>query len=248
MSDDDEDISQEIKVVLLGESGVGKSSIIKQYVTKTFDPDLDSSISSKYISKSIKIDGADGKIKLNLWDTAGQEKYRSLAKIFYKDALIIIFVYSVDNYKSFESLKTYWYQEVKSNSLSNVIFGVVGNKNDLYNIAQIKENEAIEWADSIGAIFQLTSAKSNSGIDLLFTNLVKKYLYPDFNYKKDDEEAKKIYEQKKKEQEENKRRKNDKEDDDPVKLPKVDTIKLRKDNKQGGGTGNNVPKKKGGCC
>ena len=247
MSDDDENISKEIKVVLLGESGVGKSSIIKQYVTKTFDPDLDSSISSKYISKEIKIDGTDGKIKLTLWDTAGQEKYRSLAKIFYKDALIIIFVYSVDNYKSFESLKTYWYQEVKSNSLSNVIIGVVGNKNDLYNIAQIKESEAIEWADSIGAIFQLTSAKSNSGIDLLFTNLVKKYLYPDFDYKKDDEEAKKIYEQKKKEQEENKRRKTDKEDDDVVKLPQVDTIKLRKD-KHGGGGGKKEKKKKGGCC
>ena len=160
---------------------------------------------------------------------------------------MIIFVYSVDNYKSFESLKTYWYQEVKSNSLSNVIIGVVGNKNDLYNIAQIKESEAIEWADSIGAIFQLTSAKSNSGIDLLFTNLVKKYLNPDFDYKKDDEEAKKIYEQKKKEQEENKRRKTDKEDDDAVKLPQVDTIKLRKD-KHGGGGGNNEQKKKGGCC
>ena len=141
-------------------------------------------------------------------------------------------------------MKTYWYHEVKSNSLSNVIFGVVGNKNDLYNIAQIKEAEATEWADSIGAIFQLTSAKSNSGIDLLFTNLVKKFLDPNFDYKKDDEEAKKIYEQKKKEQEENKRRKNDKEEEDAVKLPQVDTIKLKRD-KNGG---NNQQKKKGGCC
>ena len=168
MSDDELETTPEVKVVLLGESGVGKSSIIKQYVTHTFDPDIDSSISSKYISKEIKI---DGKIKFNLWDTAGQEKYRSLAKIFYKDARIIILVYSIENLKSYESLKDYWYQEVKTNGLSNVIYAVVGNKNDLYNNAQIKEKDAMEWADSIGAIFQLTSAKSNSGIDLLFSNL-----------------------------------------------------------------------------
>ena len=184
----------EVKVVLLGEAGVGKSSIIKQYVTKSFDPDIDSSISSKYISKELEISDIDKKLKYNLWDTAGQEKYRSLAKIFYKDANVIVFVYSIDNIKSFEGLKNYWYEEVKSNCLSNVIFGVVGNKNDLYSQAQVNEQEARQWADSIGGIFQLTSAKTDSGIELLFQNLGKKFFNPDFDYKKEDEEAKKNYE------------------------------------------------------
>ena len=75
MSDDEEtEKLAEVKVVLLGEAGVGKSSIIKQYVTKSFDPDIDSSISSKYISKELEISDIDKKLKYNLWDTAGQEK------------------------------------------------------------------------------------------------------------------------------------------------------------------------------
>ena len=246
MSDDEEkEKITEVKVVLLGESGVGKSSIIKQYVTKTFDPDIDASISSKYISKEIIISDIEKKIKYNLWDTAGQEKYRSLAKIFYKDANIIVFVYSVNDIKSFEGLKKYWYEEVKTNSLSKVIFAVVGNKNDLYNQSQVNVEEARNWADSIGGIFQLTSAKENSGIDLLFENLGKKFFNPEFDYKKDDEEAKKIYEKKKKEKEENKRKENDNDnnDEDVVKVPKINSIKLNNkdividDNK-----------KKRGCC
>jgi small GTP-binding protein len=241
MSDDELETTPEVKVVLLGESGVGKSSIIKQYVTHTFDPDIDSSISSKYISKETEITDIKKKIKFNLWDTAGQEKYRSLAKIFYKDARIIILVYSIENLKSYESLKDYWYQEVKTNGLSNVIYAVVGNKNDLYNNAQVKEKDAMEWADSIGAIFQLTSAKSNSGIDLLFSNLAKKFFDPDYDYKKEDEEAKKIYEMKKKEKEENKKKK--REDDNGIKLPKVETVKLNSKDHV-----NDTNHKKGGCC
>jgi small GTP-binding protein len=241
MSDEEVDPCPEVKVVLLGESGVGKSSIIKQYVTHTFDPDIDSSISSKYISKETEVDDIKKKIKFNLWDTAGQEKYRSLAKIFYKDARIIILVYSINNLKSFESLKQYWYQEVKTNGLSNVIYAIVGNKNDLYNTSQVDEKEAMAWADSIGGIFQLTSAKSNSGIDTLFINLAKKFFDPEFDYKKEDEEAKKIYEMKKKETEESKRKKK-KEEEITMKLPKIETIKLHEQNNV------NETKKKGGCC
>ena len=244
MSDDEEtEKLAEVKVVLLGEAGVGKSSIIKQYVTKSFDPDIDSSISSKYISKELEISDIDKKLKYNLWDTAGQEKYRSLAKIFYKDANVIVFVYSIDNIKSFEGLKNYWYEEVKSNCLSNVIFGVVGNKNDLYSQAQVNEQEARQWADSIGGIFQLTSAKTDSGIELLFQNLGKKFFNPDFDYKKEDEEAKKNYEMKKKEKE-NKKKDDDNDNDDVVKIPEVKRIKLN--NKDITKKNNN--KKKGGCC
>lgn len=239
---DDEAPSQEVKVVLLGESGVGKSSIIKQYVTHTFDPDIDSSISSKYISKIVNVTDEQKKLKFNLWDTAGQEKYRSLAKIFYKDARIIILVYSINNAKSYEEMKKYWYQEVKTNGLSNAIYAVVGNKHDLYNTSQVNEKEAMEWADSIGGIFQLTSAKTNSGIDTLFQNLAKKFFDPDFNYKKEDEEAKKLYEMKKKENEENKRRKKD--EDQTLNMPKIQTIKLHENNNA---TNNNIKAKKG-CC
>jgi small GTP-binding protein len=232
---------EEVKVVLIGESGVGKSSIIKQYLSHVFDPDIVASISSKVVPKTLEIKDMKRIIKFNIWDTAGQEKYRSIAKIFYKDAKIIIFVYSIVNKESFESLKTYWLPEVKSSVFSDVIFAVVGNKYDLYNNSQVSDEEARNWADSIGAIFQYTSAKSNSGIDLLFENLARKFFDPEFDYKKGDEEAKKFYEMKKKEKE----NKKNEEDDDAVKMPNLHNITLtKKDFKEIEDTNKNKRK----CC
>ena len=211
----------EVKVVLLGESGVGKSSIIKQYATNTFDQDIESSISTKYFSKEIKLKESPKNIKFNLWDTAGQERYRSLAKIFYKDANIIILVYSIINQKSFKELQNFWYKEVKENCGSDVIYAVVGNKTDLYSETKVNENEVKEWANSFEAIFQLTSAKDNSGIDLLFENIGKKLLDPKYNYLKEDEDSKIEYNNKK-----NNKKNNDTEsdDNDKVIVPEIKTI------------------------
>ena len=237
-----EDIA-DVKLVLIGESGVGKSSIIKQYSAHVFDPDIDASISNKVIVKTLELKDIGKTIKLNIWDTAGQEKYRSIAKIFYKDAKIIVLVYSITNKDSFETLKNYWYQEVKSTAYPDVILAVVGNKHDLYNQSQIPDEEAKSWADSIGAIFQFTSAKSNSGIDLLFENLAKKFFDPEFDYKKQDEEEKKIYEMKKKEKE-NKKKEEDEKDDDVVKVPNINNITLTKQDL----TDKQENKKKKKCC
>jgi len=237
-----EDIA-DVKLVLIGESGVGKSSIIKQYSAHVFDPDIDASISNKVVVKTLELKDINKIIKLNIWDTAGQEKYRSIAKIFYKDAKIIVLVYSITNKDSFETLKNYWYQEVKSTAYPDVILAVVGNKHDLYNQSQIPDEEAKSWADSIGAIFQFTSAKSNSGIDLLFENLAKKFFDPEFDYKKQDEEEKKIYEMKKKEKE-NKKKAEDEKDDDVVKVPNINNITLTKKDL----TDKQENKKKKKCC
>ena len=237
-----EDIA-DVKLVLIGESGVGKSSIIKQYSAHVFDPDIDASISNKVVVKTLELKDINKIIKLNIWDTAGQEKYRSIAKIFYKDAKIIVLVYSITNKDSFETLKNYWYQEVKSTAYPDVILAVVGNKHDLYNQSQIPDEEVKSWADSIGAIFQFTSAKSNSGIDLLFENLAKKFFDPEFDYKKQDEEEKKIYEMKKKEKE-NKKKAEDEKDDDVVKVPNINNITLTKQDL----TDKQENKKKKKCC
>ena len=231
----------QIKLAIIGDSAVGKTNFIFRFIDNLFSSSYVTTVGFDYKSKIVKLPKSKKRVKIQIWDTAGQEKYRSLAKIFYKDARIIILVYSIENLKSYESLKDYWYQEVKTNGLSNVIYAVVGNKNDLYNNAQVKEKDAMEWADSIGAIFQLTSAKSNSGIDLLFSNLAKKFFDPDYDYKKEDEEAKKIYEMKKKEKEENKKKK--REDDNGIKLPKVETVKLNSKDHV-----NDTNHKKGGCC
>ena len=177
-------MSETIKIVLLGETSVGKTSIISRFASNSFNPNTLSSLSAQFVSKTVEIDGKS--LKLDLWDTAGQEKYRALAKIFYKDARVIIFVYDITNEKTFEEIKNYWYNETKENVEEDVIYCLVGNKNDLYEEEKVSEKEAQEYADQINAIFKSTSALSNTGIPNLFDNVVRKILNPNFDYKSAD--------------------------------------------------------------
>ena len=184
----DEPIS--VKVVLLGESGVGKTSIISQFTTNNFNPKCPTSVSAQFISKQMDFPKYQKKIKFDIWDTVGQEKYRSLAKIFYKDAKIIIFVYDITTEFSFQALKSFWIKETANNADNEPIYALVANKIDLYQEQQVKNDEGKAFADELNAIFQTTSAMSNSGITTLFEHLGKKIILPDYDYKADDKEAK----------------------------------------------------------
>ena len=195
-----------LKVVLLGESGVGKTSIISQFVNGKFDPDCISSLTAQFVSKIVEFPEEKKAIKFDIWDTAGQEKFRSLAKVFYKDAKIVILVYEITNDKSFEELKTYWYETVKSTGDPDAIIAVVGNKNDLYSEQKVEKEEGEKFAKSIGAIFQLTSAKNDSGITELFKNIGKKYFDPSFDYSSTDEKQQNEFKKKKIEQKEPKKK------------------------------------------
>jgi small GTP-binding protein len=197
-------IENEVKVVLLGETAVGKSSIIKQFVDHEFDSEVGPSISSKFISKEMELKEINKEIKINLWDTAGQERYRSLAKIFYKDAKVIVFVYDITTEYSFNELKNYWYEETRSNTDGSPILAVVGNKIDLYKDQKVSNNDGKEFAEKIGAIFQTTSAQSDSGISTLFDNIGKTYLIPNFDYRATDKTAQENF-MKKKQEENNKK-------------------------------------------
>ena len=185
-----------VKVVLLGESGVGKTSIISQFTSNQFNPRVPTSVSAKFVSKIIDFPKYNKKIKFDIWDTVGQEKYRSLAKIFYKDAKIIIFVYDITREFSFEALKDFWYKETQNNADNDPILALVGNKIDLYEQQKVDNNDGKVFADEIKAIFQTTSALSNSGIKNLFDNLGKKLINPDFDYKLGDQQAKENYDKK----------------------------------------------------
>jgi small GTP-binding protein len=189
-----------VKVVLLGESGVGKTSIISQFTSNQFNPRVPTSVSAKFVSKIIDFPKYNKKIKFDIWDTVGQEKYRSLAKIFYKDAKIIVFVFDITKRKSFEGIKDFWYNETQNNADNNPILAIVGNKIDLYNNRDIDIDEGQAYADEIRAIFQTTSALSNSGISNLFNHLGKKFFIPEYNYKSGDKEAQENYMRKKKEE------------------------------------------------
>ena len=198
---------ESIKVVLLGESGVGKTSIISQFTTHKFDPHRETSLSAQFISKTIDFPDLGQSIKFDIWDTVGQEKYRSLAKIFYKDAKVIIFVYDITTEFSFEGIKTYWYEETKANWDGTPILAVVANKIDLYGEQKINNNDGKAFAEKIGAIFQTTSALSDSGISTLFENIGKTYLVPGFDYQSGDKKAQEEFMKKKQEELGNKKEK-----------------------------------------
>jgi small GTP-binding protein len=220
---------ESIKVVLLGESGVGKTSIISQFITHKFDPHRETSLSAQFVSKTMDFTDIGQSIKFDIWDTVGQEKYRSLAKIFYKDAKAIIFVYDITTEYSFESIKSYWYEETKANWDGNPILAVVANKIDLYNDSKVSNNDGKAFAEKIGAIFQTTSALSDSGISTLFENVGKTYLVPGYDYKSGDKKAQEEFMKKKQEEIGNKKKEKQKRG-----------MKLDEFNDDG--------KKKKGCC
>ena len=165
-----------VKVVLLGESGVGKTCIIQRYVNNNYNENTESTSASTYTYKVVDYKQFNKSISFDIWDTAGQELYRALAKNFYLNASIGILVYDVRRKESFQSIKDYWYEQLKVSGEENMVFGVAGNKCDLFQEEQVSEDEGKKFAKSIGAVFHLTSCKESIGIDELFEECGKKYL------------------------------------------------------------------------
>ena len=164
----------DIKMILLGDSGVGKTSIIGRYVDDSFSNDEASSSSMTYIQKKIKINNQ--KINLSIWDTVGQEKYRSLTKLFFKDTKIVILVYAINKKDTFDGL-TYWLNLYKDSIGDEAILGVAGNKSDLFLKQEVDEEEARKFAEDNKALFSLISAKENKPeLDDYINKLVKNYL------------------------------------------------------------------------
>ena len=164
------------KVVLIGESGVGKTAIISRFIRDSFEEGQEVSTMASYISKELFIEECNVKLKLDIWDTAGQEKYRSLTKFFYKDAAVAILVYDVTVEQSFKELSNYWTKQLIDCGSEKLIVGIAGNKCDLINEETVSETEVKELATKIKATFQLTSAKTNTGIDTLFQKLGERFL------------------------------------------------------------------------
>ena len=179
------------KVVLLGESVVGKTSIINQFTTNKFNPRISTSVSAQFISKTMNFPEFEKSMKFDIWDTVGQEKYRYLTKIFYRDAKVILLVYDITKEHSFQALKDYWYKEVKNTAEGEPLLVVVANKTDLYLKQTVNNNDGREFADQIRAFFQTTSALNSEGINNLFENIGKKLIMPDYDYQNTDKSKEK---------------------------------------------------------
>jgi small GTP-binding protein len=183
-----EDI-ESFKVVLVGESGVGKTSIITQFIEQTFQEDQQSTTGGTFSTKSVICDN-NKTLKFEIWDTAGQERYRSLTKMFYKDANAAVLVYDITRKDSFEELKSYWAEQIKESTPPNIIIVIVANKADLLEQETVNEEEARKFAGDMGALFVSTSAKTMETINQLFIEIAKKYTgSTNVKIKEEEEEA-----------------------------------------------------------
>ena len=155
----DKDGETENKVIFLGEAGVGKTSLIKVSIGENFESEYNSSITFSYSPKEVLY--KNKKYIFNLWDTIGQEKYRSLTKVFYKNSKIVVFVYDITKKASFKNIE-YWMDSVNNEiGPEKYIKAIVGNKSDLFLQEEVKEEEVKQFAISKECKFKICSAKKD---------------------------------------------------------------------------------------
>ena len=166
---------RKIKITFIGNQGVGKTCIISRYIYNEFPENPNNIVVANYLEKKIQKNNVN--IKLDIWNSIGNEKFQDFGKYFYEDSNIICFVYDITDFESFNNIKNVWYPQFQQNGDKNAIIGIVGNKSDLYEIEIFElENEAKKFAENIGALFMIISAKTGNGIQKLFDNFVDLYL------------------------------------------------------------------------
>ena len=161
------------KILLLGDSGVGKSSIILRYIDNMFSTNLMNSIGVDFKLKNIQVENK--KVKLQIWDTAGQERFRAITTSYYKGAQAIVIVYDVTDKDSFDHLKN-WISDIEKFGKDGVMRILVGNKNDLVEKRLVSEEQGREFAKKFGMEFMETSAKDALNIVDLFVSTTKNFI------------------------------------------------------------------------
>ncbi|GAB6031881.1 Ras-protein Rab-21 [Chamberlinius hualienensis] len=156
------------KLVVLGNQGVGKTSVILSYTTKKYNTHVNPTIGASYFFCSVNLD--DYRLKIQVWDTAGQERFRAMAPMYYRNANAAFLVFDISSYHSFLGMKS-WLEELRKNVDNYVYLCILGNKRDLESSRQVKTQEAKEYADMVGASYVETSAVSNEGIEHAFVTL-----------------------------------------------------------------------------
>lgn len=169
----------EFKLVLLGQTSVGKTCIVNYFILGQFDESAMPTLGATYASSNVQVDGKT--VSLQIWDTAGHERYKVLAPMYYRGSNAAILVYSISDPKSFNTEIDYWVKSLKEKTDGSVLLFLVGNKIDLRdnpdsNEQQITEEEGMKKAEELGAIFLETSATKGIGIEELFNTVAKECL------------------------------------------------------------------------
>lgn len=167
---------REVKVVLLGDTHVGKSSLAQRFVADVFDRTMPTTIGAAFLSKVVSLRGTA--VKFQIWDTAGQEKYRSLAPMYYRGARAAIIVYDITAAGSFDMLQS-WVEELRRNGPPDILIALAGNKLDLAERRKIDRGTATKFAEEIGAFYIETSAATGANVEQLFVDLAEHILRMD---------------------------------------------------------------------
>ena len=157
------------KVVLIGDSGVGKSNLLSRFTRNEFSLDSKSTIGVEFATKSIQAEGKT--IKAQIWDTAGQERYRAITSAYYRGAVGALLVYDLTKHGTFENVDR-WLRELRDHAEANIVVMLVGNKSDLKTQRAVRDSEAMAFAEQHNLAFIETSALDASGVDVAFQNIL----------------------------------------------------------------------------
>ncbi|KAJ3127202.1 Ras- protein Rab-5A [Nowakowskiella sp. JEL0407] len=160
----------QVKLVLLGEAAVGKSSLVLRFVNNEFQENKEPTIGAAFLTQKCKLE--DKIIKFEIWDTAGQERFHSLAPMYYRNAQAAIVAYDITKAQSLDKAKS-WVKELQRQANPNIVIALVGNKTDLEAQRQIPTEEAQTYASEAGLLFTEASAKSGENVIEVFTDIAK---------------------------------------------------------------------------
>eukprot|EP01067_Filipodium_phascolosomae_P007475 Filipodium_phascolosomae@DN59_c0_g1_i1.p1 len=165
----DDEYDYLFKIVLIGDTGVGKSNLLSRFTRDEFNLESKSTIGVEFATKSMPIENKV--IKAQIWDTAGQERYRAITSAYYRGALGALLVYDISKRSSFDNV-IHWLKELQDNADPNIVIMMVGNKTDLRNLRQVAEDEASSFAEKQSITFIETSALDSSNVEEAFTRIL----------------------------------------------------------------------------
>uniref|UniRef100_A0A673A2W8 Ras-related protein Rab-25 n=1 Tax=Sphaeramia orbicularis TaxID=375764 RepID=A0A673A2W8_9TELE len=161
-------------LVLIGDSGVGKSNLLSRFTRNEFNLESKSTIGVEFATRSIQVEGKT--VKAQIWDTAGQERYRAITSAYYRGAVGALLVYDIAKHLTYENAER-WLKELQDHADSNIVIMLVGNKSDLRHLRAVPTDEAKAFAEKHGLSFLETSALDSSNVELAFQTILTGEIY-----------------------------------------------------------------------